>query len=96
MRSPQQIPTDMVAQYYEQRTSDGGLLISEATLISPMVSSSKNRIGDPEAGWFPNVPGIWTDEQVSAWKRVVHGVHTKDGVFFCQVFCKFLRNSELR
>jgi 2,4-dienoyl-CoA reductase-like NADH-dependent reductase (Old Yellow Enzyme family) len=36
-RSPNHVPTEMVGQYYEQRASDGGLLISEGTLISPMV-----------------------------------------------------------
>src|SRR5436190_19556337 len=36
-RSPNHIPTDLVGEYYEQRASDGGLLIAEATLISPMV-----------------------------------------------------------
>jgi len=36
-RSPNHVPTELVGQYYEQRASDGGLLISEGTLISPMV-----------------------------------------------------------
>lgn len=36
-RSPNHVPTDIVGQYYEQRASPGGLLISEGTLISPMV-----------------------------------------------------------
>lgn len=38
-RSPGHVPTDLVGEYYEQRASDGGLLISEGTLISPMVRS---------------------------------------------------------
>ena len=37
LRSPNHVPTDLVGEYYEQRASDGGLLISEGTLISPMV-----------------------------------------------------------
>lgn len=37
VRSPEHIPTEIVAQYYGQRASKGGLLISEATLISVMV-----------------------------------------------------------
>jgi 2,4-dienoyl-CoA reductase-like NADH-dependent reductase (Old Yellow Enzyme family) len=72
-RSPNHVPTDIVGQYYEQRASDGGLLISEGTLISPM------------AGSYPNVPGIWTEEQVAAWKKITDGVHAKGGIFFCQV-----------
>lgn len=37
LRSPNHVPTDLVGEYYEQRASDGGLLITEGTLISPMV-----------------------------------------------------------
>lgn len=36
-RSPEHIPDDFVDEYYAQRASDGGLLISEATHISVMV-----------------------------------------------------------
>src|SRR5271154_873976 len=84
MRSPQQIPTDLVGEYYEQRASEGGLIISEATLISSMVPIPlKSQID--EAGGYQSVPGIWTNEQVAAWKCVVDRVHAKGGVFFCQV-----------
>uniref|UniRef100_A0A1S4CBJ9 12-oxophytodienoate reductase-like protein n=1 Tax=Nicotiana tabacum TaxID=4097 RepID=A0A1S4CBJ9_TOBAC len=34
----------------------------------------------------PNMPGIWSEEQVEAWKPVVEGVHEKGGVFFCQIW----------
>ena len=48
-----------VKEYYGQRASvPGTLLISEATIIAP------------EAGGFTHVPGIWSEEQVSAWKQV--------------------------
>lgn len=40
VRSPAGIPTDVVTKYYEQRASDGGLLITEATHISVMVCGS--------------------------------------------------------
>jgi 2,4-dienoyl-CoA reductase-like NADH-dependent reductase (Old Yellow Enzyme family) len=46
-------PTDDVSVYYEQRSSPGGLLISEATNIS----------GESLA--YPRCPGIWTDDQGS-------------------------------
>jgi 2,4-dienoyl-CoA reductase-like NADH-dependent reductase (Old Yellow Enzyme family) len=36
-RSPRHVPTDLVGEYYEQRASDGGLVVTEGTLISPMV-----------------------------------------------------------
>lgn len=51
------LPT--VAEYYAQRASTPGtFLISEATYIAP------------RAGGYPNVPGIWNDEQIAAWKVV--------------------------
>ena len=77
-RSPNHVPTDLVGEYYEQRASDGGLLISEGTLISPM------------AGNYPNVPGIWTEEQVTAWKKIVDRVHARGGIFFCQVYMEMV------
>ncbi|KAI5355981.1 hypothetical protein L3X38_008876 [Prunus dulcis] len=60
--------------YYSQRTSQGGLLIAEATLVS-----------DADQGWVLN-PGLWTREQVEAWKPIVDAVHAKGGVFFCQIW----------
>jgi hypothetical protein len=41
-RSPNHVPTELVGEYYEQRASQGGLLISEGTLISPMVHPLKS------------------------------------------------------
>ncbi|KAL2536962.1 12-oxophytodienoate reductase 1 [Forsythia ovata] len=32
------------------------------------------------------MPGIWTKEQVEAWKPVVDAVHDKGGIFFCQIW----------
>ncbi len=53
----------VVREYYRQRGSAGGtLLITEGTFISP------------EAGGLDNVPGIWSDEQIEAWKQVCPGL----------------------
>ncbi|CAI9115075.1 OLC1v1015909C1 [Oldenlandia corymbosa var. corymbosa] len=44
--------------------------------------------GDGEVLWgarFPRTPGIWTKEQVEAWKPIVKAVHGKGGIFFCQM-----------
>ena len=50
---------DLAVEYYKQRGSTPGtLLITEATFISQ------------KAGGYGNVPGIWNDKQVAAWKRV--------------------------
>lgn len=52
-------PLPYVAEYYSQRsTAPGSLLITESTLISP------------EAGGMNGTPGIWSDEQITAWKKV--------------------------
>ena len=35
---------------------------------------------------YPETPGIWTPEQVEAWKPIVDAVHRKGGIFFCQIW----------
>lgn len=53
------VPTDLMVEYYAQRGSvPGSLLIAEATDIAP------------QAGGMANVPGIYSDEQITAWKKV--------------------------
>jgi 2,4-dienoyl-CoA reductase-like NADH-dependent reductase (Old Yellow Enzyme family) len=67
------VPTPIMAQYYAQRAS-AGLIISEATGIS--------REG---LGW-PYAPGLWTDEQVAAWKPVTAAVHKAGGRIVAQLW----------
>ncbi|RXH73759.1 hypothetical protein DVH24_016581 [Malus domestica] len=73
-RSYGNVPQPHAVLYYSQRTSNGGLLISEATGVS-----------DTAQG-YPDTPGIWTREQVEAWKPIVDAVHAKGGIFFCQIW----------
>ncbi|KAI9081360.1 hypothetical protein K1719_036701 [Acacia pycnantha] len=73
-RSYNNIPQPHAILYYSQRTTNGGLLISEATCISPTA------IG------YTDVPGTWTKEQIEAWKPIVDSVHAKGGIFFCQIW----------
>ncbi|OIV99726.1 hypothetical protein TanjilG_26064 [Lupinus angustifolius] len=68
------IPQEAHAEYYSQRSTHGGFLISEGTSISPTSSG------------FPHVPGIYSEEQVEAWRNVVDAVHAKGGIFFCQLW----------
>ncbi|CAN0928430.1 12-oxophytodienoate reductase 3 [Linum grandiflorum] len=68
------IPTAMMADYYAQRSTPGGLLISEGTSVHPT------------APGFPRVPGIYTEEQVEAWRKVVDAVHAKGSIIFCQLW----------
>ncbi|EEY56807.1 12-oxophytodienoate reductase, putative [Phytophthora infestans T30-4] len=67
-------PTDLVVQYYEQRATDGGLLITEATNISPTAR-----------GYF-GAPGIFNQNQIESWKPVTKAVHDKGGKIFMQLW----------
>lgn len=71
---PGDIPGDLMLQYYEQRASEGGLIISEATAISVTAR-----------GWY-GAPGLYTDDQVAGWKRVVGAVHAKGSRMFSQLW----------
>lgn len=65
----------LVKEYYSQRASEPGtLLISEATLISP------------QAGAYTYAPGIWSDEQIAAWKQVTDAVHEKGSYIYAQLW----------
>ncbi|CAL5378016.1 unnamed protein product [Camellia sinensis] len=73
-RSYNNIPQPHAILYYSQRTTNGGLVITEATGVS-----------DTAQG-YPETPGIWTKEHVEAWKPIVDAVHNKGGIFFCQIW----------
>ncbi|KAJ7760113.1 hypothetical protein DFH07DRAFT_816899 [Mycena maculata] len=68
-------PLPHVAEYYAQRASTpGSLLISEATYIAP------------RAGGYKHVPGIWSNEQIAAWKKITDAVHAKGSYLFLQLW----------
>ncbi|MEH3100395.1 alkene reductase [Sphingomonas adhaesiva] len=67
------VPTELMIEYYRQRAS-AGLIISEATGIS--------RLG---LGW-PHAPGLWTRDQVEAWKPVTEAVHGAGGRIVAQLW----------
>lgn len=69
----ERIPNALMAEYYAQRASVG-LIVSEATTISEQAN-----------GWLNN-PGIYSEEQVQAWKQVVNAVHAKGTPFFLQLW----------
>lgn len=70
---PGNVPGDMNAEYYRQRAA-GGLLISEATSVSP------------RGFGYPNTPGIFTDAQVAGWRKVTSAVHDAGGRIFLQLW----------
>jgi 2,4-dienoyl-CoA reductase-like NADH-dependent reductase (Old Yellow Enzyme family) len=71
---PEAVPTDLQVEYYKQRASEGGLLITEATFI------------DRLAGGYPRAPGIYNKSQISEWKKVTEAVHSKGGLIYCQLW----------
>jgi N-ethylmaleimide reductase len=73
MRAPNSIPTDMMVTYYSQRAS-AGLIISEATPISP------------QGVGYPSTPGIWNRQQIEAWQKITTAVHEKNGRIVLQLW----------
>lgn len=67
------VPNALMARYYAQRAS-AGLIISEATSVTPM------GVG------YPDTPGIWSDEQVEGWRAVTRAVHAAGGRIFMQLW----------
>jgi N-ethylmaleimide reductase len=67
------VPQKMNVDHYEQRAS-GGLIITEATLISTLGRG------------HPHTPGIYTPEQVEGWRQVVEAVHARGGRIFMQLW----------
>lgn len=62
------------ATYYSQRTTKGGLIITEG--IYPTVEASAS----------PCVPGLFAQEQVAGWKAVVDAVHAEGGYIYAQLW----------
>ena len=67
------VPNDLMERYYVQRAS-AGLILTEATIVAPMGAG------------YANTPGIYSDEQVSAWKKITSAVHATGGKIFCQLW----------
>ncbi len=74
-RTPKEngVPQPMNVIYYQQRATSG-LIVTEATPISAMGHG------------YPFLPGIYTDEQVAGWKKVVDAVHAKGGKMVLQLW----------
>jgi NADPH2 dehydrogenase len=71
----QHVPLPFVKEYYAQRTAvPGSLAITEATFITA------------NAGGYPNVPGIYTQDQIAAWREVTEAVHKQGSHIFMQLW----------
>ncbi len=76
-RAPGAIPTPLMVTYYTQRAdpkNGAGLIVTEATAISH------------QGQGYSDVPGIWSDEQVAAWKPVTDSVHAAGGKIVMQLW----------
>lgn len=70
----QNVPGDLMVEYYAQRASSGGLLISDATSVSPLGFA------------YVGAPGIYTEEHARGWRCVTDAVHAKGGRIFLQLW----------
>ena len=69
----QRTPNALMAEYYRQRAS-AGLILSEATSVTPM------GVG------YAETPGIWSAEQVNGWKVITQAVHQAGGRILLQLW----------
>ena len=67
------VPTALQAEYYAQRAS-AGLIVAEATAISP------------DGFGYADTPGLWSAEQVRGWRRVTDAVHAAGGRIIAQLW----------
>jgi len=74
MRADEQLkPTALNVEYYRQRSS-AGLIVTEATQISP------------QGQGYPSTPGIYNSRQVEGWKKITDAVHAENGRIFVQLW----------
>ncbi|KAF4451827.1 Aldolase-type TIM barrel [Fusarium albosuccineum] len=70
------VPSPLMKEYYSQRAAvPGTLILTEGTFVSPSA-----------CGGFTNAPGIWNEDQITAWKTITDEVHRKGSFIFCQLF----------
>src|SRR3954468_22053835 len=67
-------PRTLNAEYYGQRATAGGLIIAEP---SPVAATGPGKQA---------TPGIYSDQQVEGWRRIVDAVHAKGGFIFLQLW----------
>jgi len=67
------VPNELMRDYYVQRAS-AGLIISEATSVTPM------GVG------YPDTPGVWSKEQIEGWAEITRAVHAASGRMLLQLW----------
>ncbi|WP_367770553.1 alkene reductase [Flavobacterium sp. WC2421] len=71
-RALKNIPNELMCEYYKQR-STAGLIITEGTSPSP------NGLG------YARIPGIFSEKQVEAWKKITETIHKNKGKIIVQL-----------
>ncbi|KAK7472020.1 hypothetical protein VKT23_000129 [Stygiomarasmius scandens] len=72
---PTNVPTDLMVEYYRQRAKGGAsLIVTEGTVPSQ------------QGTLWPHVPGLWSEEQVNAWKKITDAVHEEGAYIFPQLW----------
>ncbi|HGH4624786.1 TPA: alkene reductase [Enterobacter hormaechei] len=71
---PGNVPYSLNVEYYRQRASAGGLIITEGSQISPTAQG------------MPATPGIHSEAQIDGWKTVTEAVHSRGGLIFLQLW----------
>lgn len=71
---PGGVPGQLMTEYYRQRASQGGLLIAEATAVSPYANA------------YQDAPGIFTDQQQAGWQRLTEAVHARGSQIILQLW----------
>lgn len=66
-------PNQLMKDYYVQRAS-AGMIISEATAVTPM------GVG------YANTPGIWSEDHIEGWKNITDAVHAQGGKILLQLW----------
>lgn len=72
-RAPERLPNALMQEYYQQRAS-AGLILTEATAITP------------SAVGYADTPGIWSEAQIAAWQKITEAVHGVDGKIVLQLW----------
>jgi N-ethylmaleimide reductase len=71
--NPDDSPSEMMIKYYEQRASDGGLIIIESSNVSML------------ARGYLGAPGLYLDSQIEGFRRIADAVHAKGGKVVAQI-----------
>lgn len=95
-RCPAGLPSEMNVEYYSQRATKGGLMISEGIHPSLMVRVTRFQGSTAIASWLTlrqlRVVTITTfrpcipPEHIRSWKKVTDTVHAKGGFIFTQIW----------